>query len=164
MSLSKTKADELLVLPFQTMKSDKTTYKLFAIVTNRKDVDGSELIQWHRKRCGKSEQVHSTQKEELAGGQFPSNLFGINAAWWQLMVLSFNLSRFMQIAALPQEFKESKMKALRLHIIQLPGRVIHHARQIYVRVESTRCELYQTIREKIAHISRGLAENVVNSS
>ena len=80
------------------------------------------------------------------------------------MVLSFNLSRFMQIAALPQEFKESKMKALRLHIIQLPGRVIHHARQIYVRVESTRCELYQTIREKIAHISRGLAENVVNSS
>lgn len=164
MTLSKTKEDEALDLPFQTMKSDKSTYKLFAVVTNRMDIDGSELIQWHRKRCGKSEQVHSTQKEELAGGQFPSNLFGVNAAWWQLMVLSFNLNRFMQIAALPQEFKESKMKALRFHIIQLPGRVIHHARRIYVRVESTCCDLYQAIREKIAHIPSGLEGDVVHSS
>jgi hypothetical protein len=161
---SKNKTDEELDLPFQTMKSDKTTYKLFSVVTNRSDIDGSELIQWHRKRCGKSEHVHSTQKEGLAGGQFPSNLFGINAAWWQIMVLSFNLNRFMQIAALPKEFKESKMKALRFHIIQFPGQVIHHARQTYVRVESTCCELYQAIRKEIARISSGLGSCVVNSS
>jgi Transposase DDE domain group 1 len=164
MSPSKTKEDEALTLPFQTMTSDKTTYKLFAVVTNRMDIEGSELIQWHRKRCGKSEQVHSAQKEELAGGQFPSNLFGVNAAWWQLMVLSFNLNRFMQIAALPQDFKESRMKALRFHIIQLPGRVIHHARQTYVRVERSCCELYQAIRKKIAHISSELKGYTLNSS
>jgi hypothetical protein len=163
MNPSKTKEDEALDLPFQTMKSEKTTYKLFAVVTNRMDIGGSELIQWHRKRCGKSEQVHSTQKQELAGGQFPSNLFGVNAAWWQLMVLSFNLNRFMQIAALPKEFKESKMKALRFHIIQLPGCVIHHARQTYLRVERTCCELYQTIRAKIAQMST-LEWSIVNSS
>lgn len=59
------------------MRSDKVTYKLFAVVTNR-NIDGSDLIQWHRKRCGKSEHVHSTQKEGLADGQLPSNLFGAN--------------------------------------------------------------------------------------
>jgi len=164
MNPSKMKEDEALDLPFQTIKSDKTTYKLFAMITNRMDIDGSELIQWHRKRCGKSEQVHNIQKEGLAGGQFPSNLFGVNAAWWQIMVLSFNLNRLMQLAAFPKDFKESKMKALRFHIIQLPGRVIHHARRVYVRVESSYCELYQTIREKIAHLSSGLEGGVINSS
>lgn len=151
MKSSKTKNDEDPDLPFQTMQSNELTYKLFAVVTNR-DIDGGELIQWHRKRCGKSEHVHSTQKEGLAGGQLPSNLFGANAAWWQLMVLSFNLNRLMQIIGLPKELKESKMKALRLHVIQLPGRVIQHARQVYLSVEETSCELYKTIRAKIYRI------------
>jgi hypothetical protein len=35
----------------------------------------------HRERCGKSEEAHSVLKEDLAGGQMPSNLFGANAAW-----------------------------------------------------------------------------------
>jgi hypothetical protein len=155
--------DNELDLPFQTIRSDKVTYKLFAVITNR-DMDGSELIQWHRKRCGKSEHVHSTQKEGLAGGQLPSNLFGANAAWWAIMVLSFNLNRLMQMAALPKDLKESKMKALRFHVIQLPGRVIHHARRVHVRVEGHCCELLQLIRTKITKIRSGMGAYTVNTS
>jgi hypothetical protein len=44
----------------------------------------------------------------------------------------------MTLAALPKDFKESKMKALRFHIIQLPGRIIQHARQVFVRVDCSR--------------------------
>ena len=155
--------DNELDLPFQTIRSDKVTYKLFAVITNR-DMDGSELIQWHRKRCGKGEHVHSTQKEGLAGGQLPSNLFGANVAWWAIMVLSFNLNRLMQIAALPKELKESKMKALRFHIIQLPGRVIHHARYVYVRVEGYSCELLQLIRNRIAKVHSGMEMYATNTT
>jgi hypothetical protein len=163
MKPAKTKGDEEPDVPFQTMKSNKVTYKLFAVVTNR-DIDGSDLIQWHRKRCGKSEHVHSTQKEGLAGGQLPSNLFGANAAWWAIMILSFNLNRLMQLAALPKDLQESKMKALRFHIIQLPGRVIHHARQVFVRVEGHCCELLQLIRGKIARVGSGIKLYALNTS
>ena len=108
--------------------------------------------------------MHSTQKEGLAGGQLPSNIFGANAAWWAIMVLSFNINRLMQITALPKDFKESKMKALRFHIIQLPGRVIHHARQVFVRVEDHCCELLQLIRGKIAKVRSGVGLYAVNTS
>ena len=162
-SKTKKEKDEELDLPFQTIKLDEVRYKLFAVVTNR-DIDGSDLIQWHRKRCGKSEHVHSTQKEGLAGGQLPSNLFGANAAWWAIMVLSFNLNRLMQIVALPKDLKESKMKALRFHVIQLPGRIIHHARHVYVRVDGHCCELLQLIRSKITKIHCDIGGYVVNTS
>jgi len=46
------------------------------------------------------------------------------------------------------------MKALRFHVIQLPGRVIHHARQVYVRVEGRCHELLQLIRTKTTKINR----------
>ena len=80
------------------------------------------------------------------------------------MVLSFNLNRLMQIAALPKNLKESKMKALRFHVIQLPGRVIHHARQVYVRVEGHACDLLQLIRKKISTVHNGMGMYAVNTT
>lgn len=139
-------------LPFPTIKNEDATYKLFAVITNR-NIDGNELIQWHRDRCGKSEQVHSHQKTDLSGGQLPSNLFGVNAAWWQIMILSLNLNRLMQLVALPVEFKEKRMKALRFHIIQIPGIVINHARKVCLKVEDHFHKLYKSIREKISLVN-----------
>ena len=48
------------------------------------------------------------------------------------------LGHKLQVAALPKELKESNMKALRIRIIQLPGCFIHHARQVFVRLEGIR--------------------------
>jgi hypothetical protein len=70
----------------------------------------------------------------------------------------------MQIAALPKDLKESKMKALRFHVIQLPGRIIHHARRVYVRVEGHCCELLQLIRTKMTKIDSGMGAYAVNTS
>jgi hypothetical protein len=83
-------------LPFPTQDfGPKGTYKLFAVVTNRGDA-GGQVIWWLRQRCGKSEEVHSVMKTDLAGGQLPSGLFGANAAWWALMILAHNLNAAMK--------------------------------------------------------------------
>lgn len=73
------------------MLGDNIKYKLFGIVTNM-DWDGRQLIEWHYKRCGRSEHVHSVMKEDLAGGRLPSGDFGENAAWWWIMNLSCRLN------------------------------------------------------------------------
>ena len=61
---------EQVSLPFPTMDFGSVKYKVFGIVTNR-DVPADDLIWWSRKRCGKSEEVHSLMKEDLAGGRLP---------------------------------------------------------------------------------------------
>jgi len=38
---------------------------------------GQELIKWHYKRCGRSEEAHSVMKEDLTGGRLPSGDFGL---------------------------------------------------------------------------------------
>ena len=65
---------------------------------------------------------------------------------------------------LEKDLKESKMKALRFHVIQLPGRVIHHARQVFVRVEGHCCELLQLIRKKISKVRDGMGMYAVNTT
>ncbi len=121
-------------LPFPTQAfGRKGVHKLFGVVTNRKD-SGDEVIWWLRERCGKSEEVHSAMKSDLAGGRMPSGLFGANAAWWALTILAFNLNAAMKRLALGESWATKRMKALRFHLIGLPGRVVAHARKLIIRV------------------------------
>ena len=121
-------------LPFPTAGfGRKGLHKLFGVVTNRQGA-GDGVIWWLRERCGKSEEVHSALKSDLAGGRMPSGLFGANAAWWTLSILAFNLNAAMKRLALGEGWASKRMKALRFHLIGLSGRVVSHARQLIVRL------------------------------
>ena len=125
--------DGQLNLPFQTMNWGTVKCKVTGVVTNR-TASGEEVIRWYRGRCGKSEEAHSVMKEDLAGGKLPSGLFGANAAWWQIMILAFNLNVAMKRLVLGGEWVNRRMKAVRFWLINVPGRVLRHARSLVVRL------------------------------
>ena len=56
------------VRPWQTeLFSDGNAYHYYAVVTNRWEMDGEELLRWQRERCGSVEKVHDVLKNDLAG-------------------------------------------------------------------------------------------------
>lgn len=126
-------SDSQMNLPFATITCNCLTYKVKGIVTNR-DLDGEELIRWHYERCGKSEEAHAVMKTDLAGGTLPSGKFGANAAWWQIMVLAYNLHAAMRLLALPGGLKKKRLKAMRFALIDVPARIVEHSRQLFVRL------------------------------
>ena len=119
--------------PFPTMSMESKKYKVFGIVTNM-DWAGQELIPWLNKRCGKSEEAHSIMKEDLAGGKLPSDDFGVNAAWWWIMILALNLNNAMKSLVLGKSWISKRMKAIRFHLINLPARVMERSRGLFVRL------------------------------
>jgi len=141
-------------LSFQTLQMRQGDYKLFGLVTNR-TLPGNEIINWLRLRCGESEKVHCIQKSDLSGGQFPSNKFGANAAWWQIMVLAFNLVVLMKKLVLPDSLKNKRMKGLRFHLVNIAGCVVIHARRLIIKVNPhiQVLGLIQNIRQKIARLA-----------
>ena len=120
-------------LPFPTLDMGEVSYKLFGVVTNR-NLPGDELIRWYRARCGKGEEVHDVMKNDLAGGQLPSALFGANAAWWGIVQLAYNLNSLMKRLVMPEGWASKRLKAVRFGFINLAGRVKVHARQLMIRV------------------------------
>jgi hypothetical protein len=125
--------DDQPSLPFPTMDWGTVKYKVTGIVTNRA-LPADEVIWWYRKRCGKSEEAHSIMKEDLAGGRFPSGLFGANAAWWQIMILAFNLNVAMNRLVLGGEWVKRRLKSIRFWLINIPGRVSERARRLVIRL------------------------------
>jgi len=132
-------------LPFPTMNWGEQKYKLFGLVTNR-DLPGEQLIWWSRERCGKGEEMHAIMKHDLAGGHLPSYHFGVNAAWWEVIVLAFNLNSLMKRLALPESWEPKRLKAIRFSLINLAGRVTIRSRQLYIRLSESH-PAYQVLLE-----------------
>jgi hypothetical protein len=116
---------------------DGSSVRHFAIVTNLWDWTAARVIQWHREKAGTVEGVHDVIKNELGGGVLPSKYFGANAAWLRLAVISHNVLTALKRLALPAELLTARPKRLRFLIFHTPGRLVHHARKLVLRVAAT---------------------------
>lgn len=123
------------VRPWQReLFSDGNSYHYYAVVTNRWEMDGEELLRWQRERCGSVEKVHDVVKNDLAGGVMPCGRFYANAAWWRLNCLCYNVISIMKRKALPKNFWPVRMKGLRFHLIGVAGKVVSHARMTFLKI------------------------------
>jgi hypothetical protein len=147
---------EQMSLPFQTMSRGGVTYKVFGVVTNL-DWDGNDVIRFHDSRSGKCEEAHKILKEDFAGGTMPSNEFGANAAWWQVAILAMNLASVMKRVVLGGDWAKRRMKAIRFLLINVPGRIVVKARQLYLRLsgEHPALELLARMRLRILELASG---------
>lgn len=142
--------EQEMLFSFPTLTMKDKNYKIFGLVTNM-EMEGEELIHWHRERCGKSEEAHGAMKNDLAGGQLPSGSFGENAAWWWCMILAFNLNALMKNLVLRGGWKKKRMKAIRYRIIHIPARIINHSRELIIQMRKghPNFRLIKAARERI---------------
>jgi len=88
------------------------------VLSNLWDWEPVKLIEWHREKAGTIERVHDVMKNDLAAGVLPSKYFGANAAWLRLAVIAYNVLTALK----------------RFLIFHMPGRLVHHARQLSLRL------------------------------
>jgi hypothetical protein len=112
-----------LLKPQGLLFADGSDRHYHAVITNRKELDGGRLLQWHREKAGTVEHTHDEVKNELGGGQMPSQRFGVNGAWFKLALLAYNLVSAMKGLCLEGEERTARLKKFRLLMIHLPGRM-----------------------------------------
>ncbi|MCK9264801.1 MAG: transposase [Deltaproteobacteria bacterium] len=141
--------------PFAAVDTQGHGHKLFGVVTNLA-WSGDEVICWLHKRCCRSEKRGSACDHEggPGGGKFSSGDFGENAAWWWIMLLAFNLHAAMEMPALSKSWACKRMKAGRFALINIPARVLDHARCVVIRLTRSHSSFGEILdaRERIAHL------------
>jgi len=111
-----------LLKPQGVLFADGTDRHYHAVVTNRK-IDGGRLLDWHREKAGTVEHVHDEVKNWLGGGHLPSQRFAVNAAWFKLALLTYNLASATRGLCFSVEERTVRMKKYRLLLIHLAGRM-----------------------------------------
>ena len=116
-----------------------------AVVSNRGDLTPAAVIEWHRGKAGTIEQVHRVLKDELGAGVMPCQLFGANAAWFRINVLTFNLLTALKRRALPERYRLARPKRLRFEVFTLPGKLAVHESQLAVQVSAADARLQEMV-------------------
>lgn len=111
-----------LLKPQGVLFADGTDRHYHAVVTNR-ELAGGLLLDWHREKAGTVEHVHDEVKNWLGGGHMPSQHFAVNAAWFKLALLSYNLVSATRGLCFSVEERTVRMKKFRLLLIHLAGRM-----------------------------------------
>jgi hypothetical protein len=111
-----------LLKPQGVLFADGSDRHHHAIITNR-TLRGDKLINWHREKAGTVEHVHDEVKNELGGGHMPSQRFGVNAAWFKLALLSYNIASAIKGLCFDPEERTVRFKKYRLLLVHLSGRM-----------------------------------------
>ena len=80
-------------------------------------------------------------KNELAAGVMPCGRFGANAAWLRFAVMAHNVLTGLKRIAMKPEWLRVRPKRLRFQVFLSPGKLVHHARQILLKVGRLREQL-----------------------
>jgi hypothetical protein len=105
----------------------------YAVLTNL-DWKGDRLLKWHREKAGSIEHVHDEVKNALGGGHMPSQHFAVNAAWFKLSLLAYNLASAIKGLCFSPEERTVRFKRYRLMVVQLSGRMSRFANTLRLRL------------------------------
>ena len=113
--------------------ADGNAHHYHAILSNRWDMDGGDLITWNRAKAGTIEHVHDEMKNGLAAGQLPSAKLGANAAWFRIGCIAFNIVSALRQAWPDESVRKAHPKRLRFVIFATAGRFVRDRRKISLR-------------------------------
>ena len=118
--------------------ADGNEHHYHALLSNRWDMDGGDLITWNRAKAGTIEHVHDEMKNGLAAGQLPSAKFGANAAWFRIACIAFNVMSALRQAWPDESVQKAHPKRLRFVIFATAGRFVRDRRKISLRFAASK--------------------------
>jgi hypothetical protein len=110
-----------LLKPQGLLFADGSDRHHHAVITNR-DLQGALLLNWHREKAGTVEHVHDEIKNALGGGHMPSQRFAVNAAWFKITLLAYNLASAIKGLCFDAQERTVRFKKYRLLLVHLAGR------------------------------------------
>jgi len=123
-------------------------YTYRAIATSLDSMSDSEIINWYGMRAEKSENKIKELMLDFGGAHMPCGQFAANALYFAICTLSYNLFVMLR-NHLPDEFKKSRAKAVRLRIYATAAKLIKHSRQYQLKLQKFNNNLLSQIIDKI---------------
>ncbi len=107
-------------------------YVYGAILTNL-ELPLESQLRWHRQRCNCENHIKEL-KQGFSMRGLPSGDFEVNAAYFRIGTLAYNLISALKWLKLDASWRPLTMKTLRFRLLALPALVVRHARRLWLHL------------------------------
>lgn len=133
--------------------ADAAPYTYHAVASNWPVAEKSaaEVLAWHNQR-GQAENFLKELKSGVGLERMPCGQSGANAVFFRIGILAYNLFVGFRRLACPEAWARQTIATVRWQLIQLAGRIVHHAGQVVLklRVEAEALAGLHAIRQRCA--------------
>jgi hypothetical protein len=112
--------------------SDANGYRFQVFITNQKGRRIARLEQVHRSRAAIEDHIRCAKASGLRN--LPFRAFALNAAWLELVLLSYDLVAFMKALLLEGDLATCEPKRLRYRLLHVAGKIVRHAGGVTLRL------------------------------
>lgn len=114
---------------------DLDGWRLHAIITNvdPERMSAAEVEAHHRLRGGIPEDTIRALKNDFGMIHAPVQSFFGNWLYWQAVALAHNTGLWLRTLALPDSYRRTRGKRLRLGFLNVPARLVRHGRRLHLR-------------------------------
>jgi hypothetical protein len=158
-SMEKTKTSFRLVVKREERRQkslfEQERYFHYAVATNLPDEKSAQdALVWHNQR-GQAENFNKELKIGFGQDQMPCGQSHANAVYFRIGVIAYNLFVGFRRLACPEAWGRHTITTFRWKLVQIAGRIVHHAGQVILRlaVEADLLELVQGIRRRCYEMS-----------
>jgi Transposase DDE domain group 1 len=153
-TMNQTKKSFRLVIKREERKQknlfDQEKYFHYAVATNLPEEKSAlDVLSWHNQR-GQAENYNKELKIGFGQDQMPCGQTFANAVYFRIGVIAYNLFLGFKHLACPPSWKQHTMTTVRWKLIQIAGRIVHHAGQVMLKlvVETQTFDLVRGIRRR----------------
>ena len=143
-----TKAFRLIVVKYKRQAAlfdDAPHYHVIA--SNRVESTEATLL-WYRQRGEVSENGIKELKLGFGMERMPCGQFAANAAFFRIGVIAHNLFVLFKHSVLGGGWQKHKVTTVRWRLFHLPGKVVHHAGVLILKVADGFLALFRDIRQR----------------
>jgi Transposase DDE domain group 1 len=111
--------------------------------------DGHAVLIWHNQR-GQAENFNKELKMGFGQDQMPCGQSHANAVYFRIGVIAYNLFVGFKRLACPDSWATHTIATIRWKLIQLAGRIVHHAGRVVLKLatDTDKLNLIHTIRQR----------------
>ena len=139
---------QLLDINSESDEVQSNGYVYRAIATSLDSMSDGEIINWYNLRAEKSENKIKELMLDFGAAHMPCGQFKANALYFSICTLSYNLFVMLR-NHLPDEFKKSRAKSVRLRVYAMAAKLVKHSRLYKLKCQKFNQDLLSQIIDKI---------------
>ena len=125
---------------------DKYSYH---IVASNIDDDPQKILHWYNQRGEYSENRLKELKIGFSQEYMPCGTLEANAVYFSVATLAYNLFILLKREVLPKDWLNCQIQTIRLHLYNLPSKIVKASRQLIMQVPEVFYSLLHNIKQHI---------------